>query len=307
MDLWHLKVFKTVVDLKGFSKAANAIHLTQPTVSSHIREMEDYFECQLIDRLGRQALPTKAGERLYGYAERLLTLFEETETAMREFLNKISGRISIGGSTIPGCYLLPLIIGAFIKQYKDVHISLIVGDTERIIDEILNYKLELGVVGAKASDKHLVQQKLMNDTLRLIIPSDHKWASRRQVTLGMLSSEPFIIREPGSGTLTSVQHSLSRLGADIDALRVVAEMGSTAAVIQGIKNRVGVSILSPLAVKDELQVGTLKALTIEKMDLKRYFYLTFHKDRAASPLCRTFCDFLKNGFSVDTPIRSRRE
>ncbi len=306
MDLWQLKVFKTVVDQKGFSKAANAIHLTQPTVSSHIRELEDYFDCQLIDRLGRQALPTKAGERLYAYAERLLTLFDETETAIREFLGKISGRITIGGSTIPGCYLLPSVIGSFIKQFKDVHVSLIVGDTERVVDDLLNYKLELGVVGAKTPDKRLIQERLIEDNLRLIIPSDHKWAGRKQISLEMLSSEPFIVREPGSGTLTSVQHSLARIGFDIKNLRVVAEMGSTAAVIQGIKNHVGVSILSPIAVEDELKSGTLKALTIEKMDLKRYFYLTLHKDRAASPLCRAFCDFLKERIISTAPRRPGR-
>ena len=117
MDLWQLNIFCRVIEMKSFSKAGEAIHLSQPTVSSHIKDLEAHFGTKLVDRLARQALPTKAGELLYEYAVRLLTLRDETESAMAEFLGKIKGRLSLGGSTIPAGYLLPRWIGEFTAAF----------------------------------------------------------------------------------------------------------------------------------------------------------------------------------------------
>jgi DNA-binding transcriptional LysR family regulator len=293
MDLWQLHIFCKVVELKSFSKAGNTVHLSQPTVSSHIKELEDHFGCRLIDRLSKEAVPTKAGELLYNYARNLLALRDETESAMAEFHGKIKGRLLLGGSTIPGVHILPRVIGEFTAEYQDVTISLAIGDTEGIIRDTLSGILELGIVGAKSGDKMIRQEKLIEDEMRLIVPGDHKWAGRKRIDLTELAKEPFIIRERGSGTLKSIRHSLSRMNCTIEDLNVVAEMGSTGAVIQGIKNRVGISILSTIAVSEELEAGTLKALAVRGMNLKRSFYLTRHKDRSASPLCQAFINFLK--------------
>jgi len=301
MDLWHLKIFIKVVDLKSFSKAASAVHLTQPTVSSHIKELENYFNCRLIDRLGKKAVPTKAGELLYSYAEKLIQLFKESETAMVEFLGKVSGNLAIGGSTIPGNYILPQLIGKFLGHYANVHISLIIGDTEQIIEDILSFKLEFGVVGAKMDSLRINQTKLIEDDMRLIVPAGHKWSSYDTVDLKKLLPEPFIIREKGSGTLKSFQNSLEKTGKSVGDLNIVAQMGSTSAVIQGIKSGIGISILSTVAVQEELDSGSLTALKIEGMDLKRYFYLTAHQDRTLSPLCKAFVDFLKDGSCLGQP------
>jgi DNA-binding transcriptional LysR family regulator len=293
MDLWHLKIFMKVVDLNSFSKAAKAVHLTQPTVSSHIKELENYFDCRLIDRLGKKAIPTKAGELLYSYSEKLMQIFKETETAMLEYLGKVSGKLAIGGSTIPGNYILPRIIGKFLNTHQQVHISLIVGDTEQIIDDLLSFKIDVGVVGAKV-DRHWINQtQLFEDDMRLIVPAAHPWAAKNKIHLASLSSEPFIIRESGSGTLKSINNSLEQIGKNTRELNIVAEMGSTSAVIQGIKNHIGISILSTIAIKEELAAGTLKALKIDGLNLKRHFYLTFHQDRTLSPLCAAFVEFIK--------------
>ena len=293
MDLWHLKIFMKVVDLNSFSKAARAVNLTQPTVSSHIKELESYYDCRLIDRLGKKTMPTKAGELLYSYSEKLMQIFKESETAMSEFLGKVSGKLIIGGSTIPGNYILPQIIGKFLNTYQQVHISLIVGDTEQIIEDILAFKLELGVVGAKVDRHRIIQTELIEDDMRLIVPASHPWAAKNKIQLESLSAEPFIIRESGSGTLKSIQNSLELIGKNTRDLNIVAEMGSTAAVIQGIKSRIGVSILSTIAVKEELAASTLKALKIDGLNLKRHFYLTIHQDRTLSPMCNAFVDFIK--------------
>ncbi|MFH2218071.1 MAG: selenium metabolism-associated LysR family transcriptional regulator [Pseudomonadota bacterium] len=292
MDLWQLNIYCKVIELKSFSKAGDAVYLTQPTVSSHIKSLEDHFGTRLIDRLGKEAVPTKAGELLYEHARRLIALRDEAETALAEFQGKIRGRLVIGGSTIPGGYILPEIIGAFIKDYPEVRVSLIIGDTEAVIDGVLKGELELGIVGAKTEDRKILQKKFMEDQMRLIIPGDHKWAKEKRISPKALSAEPFILRERGSGTLKSIQLSLSETGTRLEDLNIIAHMGSTQAVIQGIKSNVGVSILSTVAVKEELLRGSLIALDVEGLTLRRNFYFTTHAHRTASPLCRAFTEFL---------------
>ena len=293
MDLWQLHIFCKVVELKSFSKAGEAVRLSQPTVSSHIRDLEDHFSCRLIDRLAKEAVPTKAGKLLYGYARRLITLREEAEAALSVFHGKMKGRLVIGGSTIPGAYVIPRFVGSFKTSYPDVVISLIIGDTEKIINATLSGELELGIVGAKTDNKKISQQVLLDDEMCLIVPANHKWSRKKEIEPGMLLKEPFIIRERGSGTLKSIRQSLSAGDIHMDDFNVVAEMGSTEAVCQAIKNGVGVSIVSKIAVSEELKAGTLKALTIAGLHLRRNFYLTLHKYRSLSPIGNTFIEHIR--------------
>jgi DNA-binding transcriptional LysR family regulator len=294
MDLWQLKIFCKVVELKSFSRAGKTVHLSQPTVSSHIKDLEDHFGCRLIDRLPKEAVATKAGELLYGYALKILSYSHKIEAAMAEFNGRIKGRLLIGGSTIPGAYLLPRMIGAFTAQYPEVTISLVVEDTEKVIDGVMSGNLEMGVVGAESGEKKIFQEKLIEDEMRLIVPENHIWAKKKAIPLDLLLTEPFIVRENGSGTLASIQLSLASRGYTIEDLKIAAEFGSTEAVRQGIKNNVGVSILSTLAVSEDLKIGSLKSIAVKGLKLKRSFYLTRHKYRSLSPLSRVFIEFLKN-------------
>ena len=153
-------------------------------------------------------------------------------------------------------------------------------------------KIELSVVGAKSDDPQVVQQKLIQDEMRLILPRDHPWASKKSIRLSQLWKAPFIVREQGSGTLKSLQKSLTDIGYHINDLNIVAEMGSTASVCQGIKSKVGVSILSAVAVSEEIAMGNVVSLAIKGLRLQRYFYLTLHKRRTLSPIGASFKRFL---------------
>jgi DNA-binding transcriptional LysR family regulator len=307
MDLWQLNIFTKVIKLRSFSKAGEMIHLSQPTISSHIKALENHFGCRLIDRLTREVIPTKAGELLYKYAGKLIALRDETETAMSQFQGKIKGHLVVGGSTIPGGYILPGIVGNFVKNYPEVSISLIIGDTEKIIGDILSGELALGMVGAQTGYKNLFQEKLVDDEMCLVVPAEHPWAEKNHINLKKLLKEPFISRERGSGTLKSIQHSLDRKGCKIEDLNIILEMGSTEAVIQGIKSKVGVSILSTLAVFEALQAGSLKALSIDGLQLKRGFYLTKHKYRSLSPLSQAFIEFLRKELTIHSPFKKAAE
>jgi DNA-binding transcriptional LysR family regulator len=293
MDFWQLTIFCKVVEFKSFSRAAEAIHLSQPTVSSHIKDLEEHCGFRLLDRLGKEVLPTKAGELLFTYAKRLLALRDETESALSQFRGITRGSLTLGGSTIPGGYILPGVIGRFVKSHPEVQISLIIRDTREIADSILKGDVELAVTGAPLSDPAILQEPLFEDDMRLIVPAGHPWAKRKSIPAAMLKSEPFVTREEGSGTLKSLDQSLTNAGFNPSDLKISARMGNTVSVCEAVKCGVGVSILSSRAVERDIQAGLLAAISIEGVNLKRSFYLTRHKKRTLSPLAEAFATFLR--------------
>jgi DNA-binding transcriptional LysR family regulator len=306
VDLWRLHIFCKVVEQRSFSKAASAVYLSQPTVSSHIKDLEDHFACKLVDRLGREVVPTKAGELLYEYASKMLTLKDETEKALAEFHGKLKGRLTIGGSTIPGGYILPPILGRFKKAYPEVAVTLIEGDSSGIVRRVVEGGIELGIVGTLVKEPRLVQKKFMNDEMFLFVPSNHRWATGTPITVEELATEPFVMREPGSGTRKSMESLFDKSGHWLGDFHVVAEMGSTEAIRQAIKAGVGVSILSECAVTDELAAGVLKKIKIKGLSFKRSFYLTTHKHRTQSPLCQAFTDFLAQQKKKGRRVKTKR-
>ncbi len=297
MDLWQLKIFVTVVNEQSFSKASDIIHLSQPTVSSHIKELEKYFQCRLLDRLGKKTEPTRAGWILFEHARKMLALKDTTESALQDFIGCTKGPLIIGGSTIPAGYVLPGLMGPFFKAYPDVSIHLVSGDTLQIINDVKNGRVDLGVVGARTPDTAIVQETLLADEMKLIIPADHSWAHRSSIDFSELIEQPFIAREPGSGTWQSICKTITDAGLDPKQLNVKMTMGSSVSVIQGILNRLGISILSTAAVADEIASGRLAALSVNGLALNRFFYLTLAKNRTRSPVCRKFIIFAKQSLA----------
>src|SRR5688500_12655060 len=134
MDIRRLEIFAKVAELGSFSRAAEALFLTQPTVSEHIRALEDELGVQLLDRLGRGATPTRAGQLFLGYTQRILALSREARQAIDQFQGRMSGDLVVAGSTIPGEYLLPGVIGRFKSKYPDISVTLLIGDTRQVSD-----------------------------------------------------------------------------------------------------------------------------------------------------------------------------
>jgi len=297
MDLWQLHIFVSVVDNKSFSKASSAINLSQPTVSSHIKELEDYFQCRLLDRLGKTTEPTKAGEILYQYSKKILNLRDQAESAVYDFLGNTKGNFIIGGSTIPAGYIIPKLIGLFSKQFPEICIELTAGDTAQIAREIKKGAIEIGIVGAKIDDPQIKQEKFVKDEMKLIIPSNHKWAHKTSVDCSKLFEEKIIAREKGSGTWQSILKAVDDAGFRSKNLKTCIIMGNTMSVIQGILNNVGISILSTIAVQEDINKGRLKALSVKGLDLNRFFYLTMPAKRTLSPICTKFIKSARSEFT----------
>ena len=292
MDLRRLEIFCKIADLKSFSKAAEAVLLSQPTVSEHIQSLEETFGVKLFDRLGREVVLTKGGEVLYSYAQKLLGLYQEAQQAINQFQGRMRGRLTIGGSTIPGTYILPQVLGKFKEEYPEIQIILKISDSQEVVQDVLEGRLELGVVGAKWEDGKLDYRDFVKDVLILVVPPKHPWVKKRSISARQLLEEPFIMREKGSGTRKIMEQALAKRGINSRSLQVVAEMGSTEAVIQGIKTGVGVSIVSKRAVEEELRGSLLKEIPIQGIIFQRDFYIVVNKTRTTSPLCQALNDFL---------------
>jgi DNA-binding transcriptional LysR family regulator len=292
-DLRQLEIFLRVVELGSFSKAGEAVHLAQASVSERIATLENMVGAKLLDRLGRTVAPTKAGELLYQHAQHLLEMKKTACFEMQDFLGVKQGEIHIGASTIPGEYILPGVIGRFAKEYPLIRVVLTVADSEEIESRVLQGHFEFGIIGRRSSSKKILSHELWDDDLVLIVPSSHRWASRKEIRPEELADEPFILRELGSGTLWNMEEYLQNAEIKgIGSLRVVARLGTSTAVKEGVKGSAGVSIISSRAVDTELKAGVLKRLKIKGLSMSRHFYLVRGKRRTISPLCRTLMDFL---------------
>jgi DNA-binding transcriptional LysR family regulator len=294
MDLRRLEIFAKVAELGSFSRAADALFLTQPTISEHVRALEDELGVQLLDRLGRGATPTRAGQLLLGYARRMLTLSREAHQALDRFQGRMSGELVVGGSTIPGEYVLPALIGQFKAKYPDISISLLIGSTRQVSDWLEDGRVEVAVIGARPAARTLESKELMPDELVVVVPSSHPWATRRTTTLGDLQKESMVVRERGSGSREALEHALQEAGVSLASLRIVGEMGSTQAVKQAVRAGVGIALISKRAVEDECRAGLLTCVKVKDLRVARAFYLATHRDRTRSPLAQAFVEFIES-------------
>jgi DNA-binding transcriptional LysR family regulator len=292
-NLRELEIFSRAVELESFSRAAEAVFLVQASVSERIASLEKKIGVPLLDRLGRKVVPTAAGELLYKHAILFLEMKETAQLEIERFMGLKHGKISMGGSTIPGEYILPDLIAKFNKQHPHLAVKLFIADSSEIENRVLTGKLELGVIGSKSQQANLLCRQLWKDELVLAVPAQHRWARRRTVSLQELWEAPFILREEGSGTLKILDNYLRKsVSNGSNSLNVIARFGSSTAVKEGIKAGLGLSILSGRAIETDVRAGLLKALKVRGLSMSRTFFLIRNRLRTASPSCQAMLDFL---------------
>lgn len=294
MDIRRLEVFLRVVELSSFTKAAEALNLSQPTVSEHIRCLEETLNERLVDRAGREVGPTPAGKVLIQYAEKILRTYFEAIQALEQFNGKMSGSLLVGASSVPGAYVLPKYLGAFKALNPDVQIMLRIAATSEIIDQVLDGSVETGFVGSMKNDRKLVFEELVNDELVLITAPNHPWAKSGSISLDDLTSQPIILRQKGSGTRSAAIRILAEKGLEISRLKIAAEMGDAESVKQGVKSGIGVSFVSVHSVSYELVTKSLASVPIKGLRLLRPLYTVTRKNRRICPVCLSFKTFLVN-------------
>ena len=295
LDLRKLEVFYWVAEFKSFSLAADHLSLRQPTVSAHIRELEQRLGAKILNRIGGEITPTALGQVLLERAKALLALKRETQAALHNFQGRVRGELLVGGSNIPGEFILPRKLGAFIRKYPEVRPILRIGDSAGIVEAVLDGKVEIGFVGFKGGDGRLNYQGVWKDEMVLAVPKGHPWTRLKEVDLSDLKKEGFISREEGSGTLRSFRSLLSRKVKEPETLlNVIMVLGSTEAIKEALIAGHGVSILSRTSIQREIEDGLLKEVPIRGLKLERDFYQVFHRRRTLSPVSQAFIQFLKH-------------
>jgi DNA-binding transcriptional LysR family regulator len=296
MDIRRLQAFCKVYELKSFSRAGEELLLSQPTVSAHIMALESELGTRLFDRLGRTVLPTPAARILYQHA---LDAFDRLENARTEILaltQRVSGELSIGGSTIPAHYILPRVVASFRAKYPEVTIDLIIGDTQEIIERVVEGNLSLGLVGAASDHPDLACEQIMDDELICIAPPGLDLppgvAGGDAFDAGLLRAMPWVIREQGSGTRLAFENALRERGMDIRDLRVSILVHSTLAVLQCVKAGLGVSVTSRLAVAGALERGEVRQVVLPGLSIRRGYFRVHHAKRHIFPAMRRFLEVL---------------
>ncbi len=293
IDVHRLKIFSKVAELKSFSKAAHTMYLTQPTVSQHMASLEDYFALPLFDRGGKEVNLTRAGELLYDYARKITMLTDEAQQTLDQFKGKKCGSVLVGASTIPGEYMLPVFLGSFTVKYPDIRTIITIKDSRDIVEMMLEGQLDLGIVGAKIKHETLHYTRLIDDNLVIVVPQGHPWCDLDKINIQALCNEPFVIRESGSGSRMALGKTLRDAGVNTADLNIVAEVSSNTAIKQAIKSGAGISLISELAVREEVEQGALKKVSIADVSFKRSFYIVQDKKRSQSPVSKTFVSYLK--------------
>ncbi|MEW6771642.1 MAG: selenium metabolism-associated LysR family transcriptional regulator [Bacillota bacterium] len=292
MNLNWFKTFAKLAETRSFSRTARELNLTQPAVSKHVAGLEGSYGVKLVDRSRRSVALTEAGAALLPVAKKLLAAVSEAAQEMESFLNTVRGTLYIGASTTPGHYVLPQVIHRFREQYPEVNTNLEIADTGKIIRLVAAGELSLGAVGALKSGAELEAVPFVEDELVLVLPAQHPLARRKTVSTTALSEQEFVWRESDSGTRHVVEKRLRSAGIKPENLRIVAELGSTEAVLAAVEAGLGISFTSRRAAESRAKNGQLVLRRLQGLPLKRTLYLVYPRKRLLSRPARAFINFV---------------
>jgi DNA-binding transcriptional LysR family regulator len=293
MDTRQLAAFVAVVEKKSFSQAAERLGVTQPAVSLQIRSLEERLGRRLLDRSGRRVEPTEAGVVLYRKAQRMLQLEAQlAEELAQEETGELHGTLSIGASTGPGGHLVPLLLCEFQRGHPDLGISLSISDTDRVIEQVTERELELGVVGALRRHRSLEFEPLAHDVIVLAVPPGHPFAGK-EMPLARLREETYIVMQEGAGVRHVIEEELRKAGLHVRDLRPRVELGLQESVKSAVAAGYGVTFISRTAIEGELAAGTIAAASVEGLEPARQIYVVRAGGRMATRAAQAFLDFAR--------------
>ena len=288
----RLQVFHAVAKHLSFTKAAEALFMTQPAVTFQIRQLEEHFDTRLFDRAhGRIAL-TAAGQVALEYAERILGMSAELDTRLKEMSGQMAGPLLIGASTTIAEYLLPQVLGEFKSRHPGVVPRLFVANSEAVQARIAERTLDLGFIEGESHLPSLVTDTCSEDELQVVCAPSHPLAKAGAVAPKALTEHAYISREPGSGTREVIDHYLQKAGVSPDALQVVMELGSPEALKGLAATGLGFAIMSRATVAKETRLGQLVRIPLAPR-LTRHLAVVYPKERFHSRLVNSFVQFAK--------------
>lgn len=301
----RLQVFHAVAKHLSFTKAAEALFMTQPAVTFQIRQLEEHFNTRLFDRAhGRIAL-TPTGTLALEYAERILDLSAELETRLREMSGHVAGPLLIGASTTIAEFLLPQVLGEFKSRHPAVVPRLFVANSEAVQARVAERTLDIGFIEGDSHLPSLVTDVCCDDELQVVCAPAHPLAKLKSVTPKALTEHAYISREPGSGTREVIDHYLEKAGVPPDAVQVVMELGSPEALKGLVATGLGYAIMSRATVTKETQLGQLVRIPLSPR-LTRQLAVVYPKERFHSRLVSGFVQFAKERLAAQQGAEAAR-
>lgn len=272
LENYRVQVFRAVAELASFRRAAEQLHLSQPSVSQHVQLLEDELGVRLLDRTSTGVVITPAGELLLNFARRASRLSQQTLAALARLEGQPGGQLKLAASTTVAQYLLPKILGSFLKDNPRIELSVKSGNTDQVSAWVLSSEVQLGMIEGPPANKELTVEPFMDDRLALIVPRDHRWAGKR-MGIGALTTVPLLMREAGSGTRRVTEQALRRAGLRLNQLTIAMELDSTEAIVSGVEAGLGVGFVSEIAIRKELRLGTLATAELAGLEIRRSFAL----------------------------------
>jgi len=288
LTLHQLKTFMAVVEHGGITAAANNLHLTQPAVSIQVKQLEDHYGLPLLEVIGKKVHITEAGKRLYKTAKETHECLNSLEAEVSQIQGCLKGRLSVAGVSTTK-YFLPRFLGEFHRQYPHVEISLKISNRGELLERLQNNCDDLVIMSQLPEKVSIVAEQFLEDELVIPVPLDHPLAKKKSISLLELKNEPFILREPGSGTRMVMEQLFrkNRLNP-----RIVMELGSNSAIKQAVIAGFGLSVFSKMSLEQELVLKKLVILDIQGFPVQHCWYAVRLKGKKLSPIATNFLHFL---------------
>jgi LysR family transcriptional regulator, transcriptional activator of the cysJI operon len=285
----ELKTFVTLAEVKNFTKTAETLHMSQPSVSLHIKNLEKEFQTQLFLRSPKFLKITPTGEILYDRAKQMITIYEQTKQDILEYDNAIKGELKIGASFTIGEYILPSLLTDLQNEFPELELQVLIGNTEEVIQSVRLFQVDIGLIEGQTNEKELSVHPFMQDELYIVSSNDHKLACKEEVTITDLQNQAWITREVGSGTREYLNHVFRSNGLKVKSLLTIS---SNQGIKETVINGLGLSLLSRSVIERDVQHRNLSIIKLKNHSFNRtlsYVYSPIMQDKKN---VKTFIDAL---------------
>ncbi|WP_163528240.1 LysR family transcriptional regulator [Halobacillus ihumii] len=295
MDFEALKTYITVIELQSFTKASKTLNLSQPTVSFHIKNLEKFYQSTLIDRSPKRFQLTQTGELVYQRARQVLGVIDKSRTEVNDYHNQLRGSLHIGASYTVGEYILPGLLKVFDERYPEVDLEIEIENTERINRGVQLHDLDIGLVEGQVSERDLDSVPFLEDEMVVVVPLEHSMRKQEEVGFHQLQDHTWIGREAGSGTRAVMDSILESYNI---RPRKMITIGSNHGVIQGVKQGLGLSLISKTVVDHSHAHHHIYDLPFIKPPTRFFSYVFPASEQELSKNAEVFIELMEEFFNL---------
>ena len=289
VTLRQLRVFETVARRGSFTRAAEELHLAQPTVSVQVKQLADAVGLSLFEQIGKKIFLTDAGRQLYATCRQLFEVWSQFEMTLADLKGMKQGRLRLAVVTTAK-YFVPRLLGPFLKRFPGIEVALEVANRDSVVKRLVGNEDDLYIMGVPPQNLDVEAHPFLDNPFVVLAPADHALAREKHIAFSRLVKEPLILRERGSGTRTVVERYFADGG---HALRARMELGSNEAIKQAVAGGLGITIISQHALTLEPMHGQLVTLDVEGFPIERSWFVVYPRNKQFSVVARTFYEYLK--------------